>query len=69
MAIRMRGADKTRETLKGRVENARTIFWEHIKNGGWLYDEKAMKLEKNIEIAEYNLYCYEYEDNRRRIWR
>lgn len=68
-AFSLRGADKTRENLKNSIEEAKNKFHEYIKSIEWIYNKKAIKLEKDIEIAEYNLYCYEYEDNRRRNWK
>jgi len=56
------------KALKEVLEKARQTFWEYLKSIEWIYDDKALKLEKEIDIAEYNLYCAEYEDNRRRNW-
>ena len=56
------------EQLKNAVQKAKETFWNYMKKIEWVYDDKAIKLEKDIEIADYNLSCAEYEDNRRRNW-
>jgi len=69
-AFRMRGSNRiAKENLENAVNKAKEIFWNHMDKISWIYDNKALKLEKNIEIAEYNLYCFEYEDNRKRNWK
>lgn len=55
--------------LKEKLEEAREIFWNYLKKIEWCYDQKALKLEKEIELTEYELYCAEYEDNRQRNWK
>lgn len=67
-AFAMRGRDKTKENLKIAIENAINDYNAYLRKLGY-HDEKAIKLEKNIEIAEYNLYCYEEEDRIRRNWK
>jgi hypothetical protein len=61
--------DNTIKYLREEVQQARETFWSYMRKNGWLYDSKAIKLEKEIELAEHNLYCAEYEDNRRRTWK
>ena len=69
-AFAMRGTgNKERQKLENDIREASIKFSEYMKSIEWTYDNKAIQLEKNIEMAEYNLYCYEYEDNRRRNWR
>lgn len=69
-AFAMRGSRRKEiELLNEAIQKAKLKFWDYMKSIEWIYDEKAIKLEKQIEIAEYNLYCYEYEDNRRRNWK
>jgi hypothetical protein len=60
--------NSTIKYLREEVQQARETFWNYMKKIGWVYDDKASKLEKEIELAEHNLYCAEYEDNRRRTW-
>ena len=54
------------EQLKDAIQKAKETFWNYMKKLEWIYDDKAIKLENDSEIAEHNLYCAEYEDNRRR---
>jgi len=53
--------------LRDKIQEAKEIFWNYLKQLN--YDEKALNLEKQIEIAEYELWCAEYEDNRKRNWK
>jgi len=69
-AFAIRGtSNKERQNLENAIQEASIKFSEYMKSIEWTYDNKAIQLEKNIVIAEYNLYCAEYEDNRRRNWR
>ncbi|MCY9738171.1 hypothetical protein M5X17_31250 [Paenibacillus alvei] len=58
------------EKLKAELENARVAFTNYSKasdEDSWSFDE-LYRLEKVVVNLEYNLYCTEYEDNRRRNW-
>jgi hypothetical protein len=55
--------------LTQEVQKAKENFWAYMNKIEWYYDDKAIRLEKQIEVAEYNLWCEEYEDNRRRNWK
>jgi hypothetical protein len=61
-------ANRDIKQLKDEVQKSKEIFWQYTKQNNYYCDEKALKLMKQIEVAEYNLYCAEYEDNRRRNW-
>jgi len=61
--------NSTIKTLKEKLNAARENLTNYLKQNEWCFDQKAIKLEKEIELAEYNLYCAEYEDNRRRNWK
>lgn len=70
----MRDIKKLKEELQNAKEKLheynlkiRDIELGYI-DGNWNYEE-LHKLEKQIEIAEYNLYCERYEDNHRRNWK
>lgn len=69
-ALSMRGSNRAaKENLQDAINEAKNKFWGHMGKIGWIYDDKAIRLEKDIETAEYNLSCYEYEDDRRRNWK
>ena len=69
-ALAMRGAhSKGMETLKAKIQEAKTRYWDYLKENEWIHDEKAIELEKQVSQAEYELYREEYEDNRRRNWK
>lgn len=71
MAIsqRMNSGNTEIGKLRGQLEKVKNTFWEYLKQNGWVYDEKALKLEGHIAIIENTLYHAEHEDNRRRNWR
>jgi hypothetical protein len=57
--------------LKNKLCAAKEKFTQHIKKCGeenWSSD-LLNALESNIEKIEYEVWCEEYEDNRRRNWR
>ncbi len=69
-AFSARGShSKARNELIDKIEAAKIKFWEYMEKVDYAYDKKALKLEKEIEVAEYNMYCSEYEDNRKRNWK
>ncbi len=69
MAISLRGVyGKALQELKDELERARLAYWEYLKDTE-IDGSKAQHLEKVIEVAEYKLWCEQYEDNRRRTWK
>lgn len=59
------------EKLKVEIENARIAFTNYSKNSDtddWSWD-KLHSIEETVNSLEYQLWCAEYEDNRRRNWR
>ena len=69
-AFAMRGSrSKAMEYLRDKVEEARSTYWDYLKENEFAHDEKAMKLKSEHERAEYELYCEEYEENRSRNWK
>ena len=65
---RLSGKNPEIKRAKDEVQRARETFWNYIKELEWTYDEKALRLEKDIETAENELWAAEYEDNRHRNW-
>jgi len=57
------------EKAKNKLQETKENLHNYLKENNYHFNEKALKLEKKIELAEYNLYCIEYEDNRRRTWK
>ena len=57
-----------KETL-AKANEAFTLYanLKSVTEEAFSYD-KMHKLEREAKIAEYELYCAEYEDNRRRNW-
>jgi hypothetical protein len=55
--------------LRDKLEEARIKLHYYLKDNEYNFDQKALRLEKEIELAEHNLHCAEYEDNRRRNWK
>ncbi|MPM26565.1 hypothetical protein SDC9_73069 [bioreactor metagenome] len=52
--------------LKDGLEWARQAYWSYLKQVGFIHDDKAIQLEKQTDIAEYNLWCAQEEDRIRR---
>jgi hypothetical protein len=64
--------NRKRDTkLEEALEDAKVDFTKYAKNAGtegWNWDE-LNRLERKVEIIEYELWCAEYEDNRKRNWK
>lgn len=78
LSFRLRGTSMNGiNELKKTLQNARIKLADYC-NINNMYDENGEKpewnfatmheLEKDIEKAEYSLYCAEYEDKRKRNW-
>ena len=59
----------TIKILKDTLIKTQQIFWQYLKNNEFTFDKKAVQLENDVKLAEYELYCTEYEDNRKRNWK
>jgi len=59
------------ENLKNELQKAKVIFTDYANdtdNKKWDWKE-FYKLEDNVKNLEYQLYCAEYEDSRKRNWK
>lgn len=56
--------------IKDELNNAKVTFTKYAKNAdsdNWNWDE-LNRLEQQVKTLEYELYCFQYEDNRKRNW-
>lgn len=60
--------NRTIEQLKDKLQKEKENLHYYLKLNDWVYDDKSVKLENQIKEIEYQIYCAEYEDNRKRNW-
>jgi len=59
------------QNLKNELQKAKVIFTDYAndtENKKWNWTE-LYKLEDNVKKLEHQLYCVEYEANRKRNWK